>query len=229
MNKNKMTNITVFIGLIVSTMTIPFIIYAIVYGIGEAPVYEKKDVLAYYGSIAGACFGGFITAAGLYYTLQQNAETFNDQRKIDKDNRDEDKVNSVMPVLKIDNYNRSTVDKYMATENASSDILQIYMKNIGVGPAINVKVKLGTNYANNSAKRPYTFDLGVDELVTVKINTDFSKIQKKIGNDHYIKIILECTDVYNKKLYKQHINCIKPNGYSNFEIFENERKEIVTI
>ncbi len=86
LNEEK-SNKWIFIMVAIITVLLPFIIFGAVYciNINQIPIlYDKKDVLAYYGSIIGACFTGFITAGGLYYTLKQNSETFNRQREIDK-------------------------------------------------------------------------------------------------------------------------------------------------
>lgn len=232
--KNKIINTIVFIGLIIFTFTIPFIIFAVVYGIGDPPVYEKKDVLAYYGSIAGACFGGFITAAGLYFTLYQNTETFNTQRKIDKDNRDEDKINAVMPVLKFGQAMNLNPNMFLRTNHQSEststgDQLRLYIKNIGVGPALNIKIKIGDAYLNNLYNLTNAFDLGVNEIVPIEIRTKFDLIEKIIDENKYINILFEYTDVYNKKNYKYYINAIKVKGSSFFETFVIEKKEVVPI
>ena len=69
------------------TILIPFIIFAMVYGIGSYPIFEKKDVLLYYATIGGAC----ITTIGLCITLYQNAKSLEEQRNIDKNAREEEK------------------------------------------------------------------------------------------------------------------------------------------
>lgn len=83
-NQQK-TNKWIFIGILIISILLPFIIFEGVYWINrnEIPVYAKKDVLAYYGSICGACFTALITAGGLYLTLSQNYEQLVGQRKFD--------------------------------------------------------------------------------------------------------------------------------------------------
>jgi hypothetical protein len=75
----------------IAAMLVPFIIFTLVYFIGPYPILEKKDVLLYYGTIVGACFTGYITAAGLYFTLSQNAKSLAEQRQIDANARAEEK------------------------------------------------------------------------------------------------------------------------------------------
>ncbi len=52
---------------------------------------DINNTLVYYGTIIGACLTGFITAVGLFFTLNQNAEQLANQRKFDKDAMKEQK------------------------------------------------------------------------------------------------------------------------------------------
>lgn len=76
----------IFIVVTIVAILLPFTIFGAVYcvNISKMPIfYDKKDVLVYYGSIFGSCFTGFITAGGLYYTLNQNYKSITKQRQFD--------------------------------------------------------------------------------------------------------------------------------------------------
>lgn len=195
---------------------------------------NKSDMLSYYGTMVGSFVTAFITVVGLYFTLKQNTKTFNIQRNIDKKNREDDKINNVMPILKINkdfstyNFDQCLSVKHQSDDRSSCDTLKIYVKNIGVGPAINLKIKLGSYYAANSAGVDNTFDLGVNEVATIQITTKFDLVSTEKDGKKYIPIVLECEDIYKKRVYTHYINAIKHHS-SNFEVFENDKKEIKEI
>lgn len=80
-------NKKIFIIILILAISLPFIVFLSVYfaNVNQIPVYEKKDVLMYYGTIIGACFTGIITAGGLYLTFKENHEELIEQRNFDLD------------------------------------------------------------------------------------------------------------------------------------------------
>ncbi|WP_459479615.1 hypothetical protein [Clostridium saccharoperbutylacetonicum] len=235
---NKLSK-KIFIVIGIVTALLPFIIFIAVYiaNIKQIPIYEKKDVLAYYGSTIGACFTGFITAGGLYFTLYQNAEALKAQWRNEKKNREEDKINAVMPVLKVKrvkkedglDMNLKANCEFTPGVKQPDDHIKLYIKNIGIGPAINIKIKLGDYYANNSTNLINTFDLGVDEKVVIDIRTAFSSIEQEIDEKKQIIMILEFEDVYFKRIYRYYINIIKVDLINSYNTFENKKKETIKV
>lgn len=240
MNDNRFREVKlrkrIFIAVTVSSFLLPFIIFGAVYfaNIYQIPIYEKKDILAYYSSIVGACFTGFITAGGLYFTLYENTKTFNEQRKIDYYIREEEKINSVMPVLKIGIDFRLEANMWLKTNHefestSASDKLRFYIKNIGVGPALNLRVKIGGSYLNNLYNLDNIFDLGVNELISIDVKTKFDKIERIVNENKHINVEVECSDVYNKRTYKYFFVMIKTNRSSLFETVIINNKEVLTM
>lgn len=54
---------------------------------------DINNTLVYYGTITGSSLTGFITAVGLFFTLNQNANELQKQRAFDEKARKEEKVN----------------------------------------------------------------------------------------------------------------------------------------
>lgn len=88
MNKNKKNiNTIIMFVLIFMVILLPIIIYVTVNNLGGSGSFGKDNILLYYASIGGACFTGYITAVGLYFTLQKNSESLAEQRQIDAETR----------------------------------------------------------------------------------------------------------------------------------------------
>lgn len=82
--KQKNINTVIMFALIFMVILLPIIIYVVVNTLGGSGAFLKDNILLFYASIGGACFTGYITAVGLYFTLQKNSESLAEQRLIDK-------------------------------------------------------------------------------------------------------------------------------------------------
>ncbi|WP_160686876.1 hypothetical protein [Clostridium sp. C2-6-12] len=229
--KNYSVYMIFFIFLV---LLIPILIFGLVNTFGGSEFAKKGELLSYYGTIIGACFTGYITALGLFYTLKQNAETFNDQRNIDKGNREEEKINSVMPVFKIGIDFRTGANMWFKTNHqfngtSTSDHLLFYIKNIGVGPALDIRIKIGDDYINNLYNVSTVFDSGVSELISIDVKTKFDEIEKTINGNKHIDMQLEFKDVYNKRIYKYFVELIKTSNSSLYETVIIKDKQIIPI
>lgn len=231
MNNRKNYSIYMIV-LALLVILLPICVFILVNTFGGSEFVKKGELLSYYGTIIGACFTGYITALGLFYTLKQNADTFNDQRDIDKDNREEEKINSVMPVFKIGIDSTMSPNIWFQTNHqfkstSTCDQLLFYIKNIGIGPALNIRIKIGDDYINNLYNLDTVFDLGVSESVSINVKTKFDKIEKIVNGNKHINMELECNDVYNKRVYKYFVELIKTNNSSSFETVIIKDKQIV--
>lgn len=240
-------NKRMFIMIATVSVLLPFIIFGIVYYINTNEVipisFDKKDVLAYYGSIIGACFTGFITAGGLYFTLYQNSKTinkqiqenknlFDDQIEENKKSKEEDKYSSVMPMLKINKKTQNIVDeclyyKEQARFGETVKSFELMISNIGIGPAMRVQIKMNDTYLLTSRSNTYQFDLGVGEIFTMKVSMkNDCKFDYFDEDNTCVNFVLECCDIYKKKEYKYFLKAIINNYSKDIELFSYESMEV---
>lgn len=139
-----------------------------------------------------------------------------------------------MPILKVTkkfNGNEYTC-LYIDYENdgktaVGENRIEIAIRNIGKGPARNIKIKMEDFYAEDDYGFQYCSDLGSNEEIL--LNIIFNECMIKQQEDYkYIKFILEYIDIYKKKRYKMNILVMKKTN-SNFETFQKDNEEIFDI
>lgn len=175
--------------------------------------------LSYCGVLIGVIISSIVTFFVLYKTIEQNYIL-----------SEENKINSAMPILKVNKkINNSSITPLLidyvnkGKESCDENSIEINIKNIGKGPARNIKINMDNYYAEDYYGFQYCFDLGSAEEIDFKIIFNKNMIKQK-EDYKYIKFILEYIDIYEKRDYKMHIRAMKKTN-SNFETFLKENEE----
>ena len=105
---------------------------------------------------------------------------------------------------------------------SSYDHIKFKVKNIGVGPARALTIKIGDEYVETYGGLIEKNDLGVNEEIIISITTDY----KKLLNNNECTMILECADIYNKRKYIFEVRAIKQEGYTSVEYYELKDEKI---
>lgn len=186
----------------------------------DAPIEISPDAwLAYTGTIISSIVTFFV----LFKTIEQNYIL-----------SEKNEINSAMPILKVTkkfNGNEYTC-LYIDYENdgktaVGENRIEIAIRNIGKGPARNIKIKMEDFYVEDDYGFQYCSDLGSNEEIL--LNIIFNECMIKQQEDYkYIKFILEYIDIYKKKRYKMNILAMKKTN-SNFETFQKDNEEIFDI
>lgn len=169
-----------------------------------------QDYMSFGAPAAGALLSGIMPFVVIYITnaynkmdRERNMEIIEEDRRIAKEKYEEEKLNSVRPTL-----------TFLDCEFADNAI-RFTVKNIGVGPAINIKV-----YDKNDVLCLCEFvDLGIGDTYSIVIE-DLTEIllnfKEGISITDYREFLLniKCTDIYNKKEYHQKI-CIIYNRHKS--------------
>lgn len=179
-----------------------------------------SDYFNFVGSFGGAALSSIISFFILFITIVYN-----------KSEQEEDMLNSSRPILKISNNNDSdniNVKKYIIKVNKSKigyssyDHIKLKVKNIGVGPARALTIKIGNEYVETYGGLIEKNDLGVNEEIIISITTDYKELL--INNE--CNMILECTDIYNKRKYIFEVRAIKQEGHTSVEYYELKDEKI---
>ncbi|WP_238858963.1 hypothetical protein [Clostridium sp. YIM B02569] len=184
-----------------------------------------NDFLGYTASFGGAILGSMTSLVILYITIINSKKDYEDT-----------KLNAVMPILKIcKDLNSQQYDFVLDADNITEfgnikEDVKLKIKNIGVGTARDIKIKFNNNYVTNRGKVINMFDLGANENTNFIIRIgEIQNIAKELNKDTYIPIIIEYVDVYRKRKYEHYLKVIKLQGYSSFEIYENEKVDITEL
>ena len=210
---NKYPFLKIIIGFIIIgiPLIIGILIWAIPFGIGD-----NNSWLSFWGVWLGGIVGSSVSIIGIYLTLQYNEKQFKKTMEGNRTQYEEDKVLSLMPHLKpsIIRYDsRNDCNSAIYFNNTATEInfhnserrkdLRISLKNIGIGSALGIKLKIGSYIgtvplqANN-----FTMDLGVNDTENISLSL-FSM------EDERYELELEYTDILGKHTYIQSgmINC----------------------
>lgn len=179
-----------------------------------------SDYFSFVGSFGGAALSSIISFCILFISIINN-----------RSEQEENMLNSARPILKM-NKNRESdnlnTKKYIIEIDAckigysTNDEIKFKIKNIGTGPARSLTIKIGEEYVKTYGGFIEKNDLGINEEITILITTDY----KKILNNNECTIVLECTDIYNKRQYMFEVIAIKQEGYTSIEYYELKDEKI---
>lgn len=179
-----------------------------------------SDYFSFVGSFGGAALSSIISFFILFISIINN-----------KSEQEENMLNSARPILKLNNNRESdnlNTKKYIIEIDqckiaySTNDQMKFKIKNIGTGPARSLTIKIGGEYVKTYGGLIEKNDLGVNEEIIILITTDY----KKILNNNECTIILECTDIYNKRQYMFEVSAIKQEGYTSIEYYELKDEKI---
>lgn len=170
-----------------------------------------QDYFAYAGSFGGAILSAGISFFILFITIERG-----------KIEQEENMLNSARPILKINFNNIGNSHNYKIyyiktnSKENSPDRLNFSIKNIGTGPARNLKIKIEDEYVTTFGGLIEKNDVGINEEILIDLRTKYNKLL----TDDYCNLFIECTDIYNKRQYISEVKAVRQTGHTSIEYYE---------
>ena len=189
----------------------------------------EPEWLGYIGNIIGIVMSSAVTFFVLYITIKEDYEAIQENFK----NHDIDMANSVMPVIKV----CRTIDKIgydlhfgLGLDNRIGQIMKLHIiiKNIGTGPARNIKIKSKEIYAKYFKGGIVCFDLGVNESIDAELIIA-GDMSVENNNVKYINFEIEYMDIYRKRKYISCIRAYSPNSNNRYYLYEIVDEKIIIL
>lgn len=224
---NKKEKLLILLGLfimfILLSVVVPILLNEFIpYGNGN--VGTGDSWLSFWGTWLGAIFGGFITIVGIYFTLQSSNKQFEQSLKEQRESYESDRDLNLMPHIKIvqssnHQYNDSQIIKFNnSNKNNGPKGSLVEVTNIGLGSAINIKVKIDNQFGKSFIQsQEHTFDLGVNESRVIKV-----ELSNYPDGEYCVQI--EYSDIINHNKYIQ-----KGKFVDNFHkiVLEDKKQKIL--
>lgn len=196
----------------VSIGIIIFVTFLMIYVNGK--YLNAEAWLSYTATLLGTFISGAVTFFVLYITIKQN-----------HDEQEENLINGARPVLTIkycseDNFDETYYLNYMDNPYSEPDIIRMKIKNIGTGPAMDIRINFDKFKAVTNLFTYAKFNLGIGEEINLCIKGKLDTLLDSYSLDQYISCIILCHDIFNKRNYKYDITAIKAKNSSNIEVFE---------
>lgn len=172
---------------------------------------NEESWLSFWGSWLGAILGSIATIVGVRWTLNDNNDKFSKNFRYQRLLYEDDRELNLMPYIKLEILEKTQIasgDNWVEFYNGYYDqdyeLLNINLKNIGLGSAINIKIvfdrKIGLIRGIDDVE--YSYDLGINESIRISLMLNMHNHDKCQISFIYNDIIGKTTYIRSGCVYK---------------------------